>query len=144
MGVFLPLLPLPLPPVGVGTATGADETVTGTEETGFLADEVLVDVGLVDDFEEPFPELELELLLPPLLWSELLFPETTTATIAPMMMTMMMFPTQMIIFRRPLLVDLVTDPVDDDSAFLVVEVGVSTSWGTGYERTIGSGYGRCW
>ncbi|KAK5801468.1 hypothetical protein F5H01DRAFT_355451 [Linnemannia elongata] len=134
MGVILPLPPLL---VGVGTVTGA-------EETGFLADEVLVDVGLVDDFEEPFPELELELLLPPLLWSEFLFPETTTAIIAPIMVRMMMLPIQVIIFRRPLLVDLVTDPVDDGSDFLVVEVGVSTSWGTGYERVMGSGYSRCW
>lgn len=122
MGFGLTADPLP-PLVGVGTVTGADDTVTGaddtvtgaddmvtgvegtvtgTEETGFLADEVLVGVGVVDGFEEPFPELELELLLP-LLLSESLFLETTIPTMAPMRMRMTMLPIQMIFFRRPLL-----------------------------------------
>lgn len=144
MGVFVPLPPLLPPPlVGVGTVTGADETVTGdegmvtgvdgtvtgTDETGFLADEVLVDVGVVDDFEEPFPELELELLLPPLLLSESLFLETTIPIIAPMRIRMTMDPIQMTIFRRPLLlVGLVTD-----DAWSIFSLTVSTSAGSGYE-----------
>lgn len=83
-----------------------------------------------DVLEECPPEVEPSLLLPFFSPESLSFMETTIPIMAPMRMRIMIAPTQMILFRRPLLVGLITDPAADGLGFSST---VSTNWDSGYE-----------